>query len=333
MNWQRVASLILTVLLIGMLCLEPILHCISDSDDNTRFTEHCDGGERLLFPYSIISTIAMLLYFSLLIDLSVFSTRVSAWVLVCFRVLSEVALFLLGIGFFCMTFASAISALEQTDPDFAGIPKSGLSLLKVTFAMFDGTHFDIMQDHPSVLVSTIIYITTTIVFLTNLLIAQLNCAYQETYLDMVGYARLNRCKIITSTMATVSKSRWESFVTMLRLEDRVEFGEGDLGIAGGIQITEPANQNITTVDMIRRFGGSTSTAAQWPEDMIGDEDEDDRIDKLEKLIDRFQKRAQSYGKSGKKGGKGGSATGDSAGDSGGVGEESGSHESGGGGSG
>merc|ERR1719499_594973 len=137
---------------------------------------------------------------------------------------------------------------------------------------------------------------------------------------MIGYARLNRCKIITSTMATVSKQRWERFVNTLRLEDRVEFGEGDLGIAGGIQITEPANLNITTVDMIRRFGGSTSTAAQWPEDIGDGEDEDDRIDHLEKLIDRFQKRASSYGKSSKKGrgGGGGSGTG---GDSQGSGGE------------
>merc|ERR1740123_465184 len=160
-----------------------------------------------------------------------------------------------------------------------------------------------MQDHPSVLVSSILYITTTVVFLTNLLIA-----------------RLNRAKIITSTMPMVSKRRWERFVEVLRLEDRVEFGEGDLGIAGGIQMTEPANQNITTIDMIRRFGGSTSTAAQWPEDMIGDEDEDDRIDKLEKLIDRFQKRASTYGKGSKKG-EGDSAAGESALESGGGSEE------------
>jgi len=163
------------------------------------------------------------------------------------------------------------------------------------------------------------------VFLTNLLIAQLNCAYQETYLDMLGYARLNRCKIITSTMTTVSKRRWERFVEVLRLEDRVEFGEGDLGIAGGIQVTEPANLNITTVDMIRRFGGSTSTAAQWPEDLIGEDDEDDRIDRLEKLIERFQKRAHTFGKGSKKGSRGGSGAGDSNGGSG-KGEESGSHE-------
>merc|ERR1719277_1862319 len=311
-----------------MLCTEPILHCISDSDDSNRFTQQCPAGKKLIFSYSVLSTVGMLLYFSLLIDLSVFSTRISAWALVCFRVLSEVALFLLGIIFFCMAFASAISALEQSDPDFAGIPKSSLSLMKITFSMFDGTHFDLMREYPSVLICTILYIVTTIVFLTNLLIAQLNCAYQETFHDMIGYARLNRAKIITSTMATVSKRRWETFVASLRLDERVEFGEGDLGIAGGIQVTEPANQHITTVDMIRRFGGSTSTAAQWPEETTGDEDEDDRIDRLEKLIDRFQKRAASYGKGPKsKGSRGGSATtGESNEDSAGREGESGSHE-------
>merc|ERR1712060_1004951 len=97
-----------------------------------------------------------------------------------------------------------------------------------------------------------------IVFLLNLLIAQLNCSYQATYQNMLGYARLNRGKIVTETMTSLARWRWDSFLESLRLEERVEFGEGDMGLAGGIQVFEPASANITTVDMIRRFGGSTS---------------------------------------------------------------------------
>ena len=37
----------------------------------------------------------------------------------------------------------------------------------------------------------------TVIFLLNLLIAQLNCSYATTYQDMLGYARLNRGKIVT----------------------------------------------------------------------------------------------------------------------------------------
>merc|ERR1712203_258890 len=67
------------------------------------------------------------------------------------------------------------------------------------------------------------------------------------------------------------------------------FGEGDLGLSGGIQVLEPANANITTVDMIRRFGGSTSPAAQWPEEENEAGDEGDRFERIEKLIEKALK--------------------------------------------
>merc|ERR1711879_79893 len=88
----------------------------------------------------------------------------------------------------------------------------------------------------------------------------------------------------------VSKKRWIKFITSLHLDERVEFGEGDVGLAGGIQATEPANANITTVDMIRRFGGSTSPTAQWPEEDNVAGDEEDRFERLEKLIEKAIKR-------------------------------------------
>eukprot|EP00449_Zooxanthella_nutricula_P019594 CAMPEP_0198556246 /NCGR_PEP_ID=MMETSP1462-20131121/86430_1 /TAXON_ID=1333877 /ORGANISM="Brandtodinium nutriculum, Strain RCC3387" /LENGTH=108 /DNA_ID=CAMNT_0044286991 /DNA_START=27 /DNA_END=350 /DNA_ORIENTATION=+ len=74
-NWQDVASLWLTVFLVAMFCMEPILHCIQEATGEHLFTEHCPAGEEMLFGYSIMSTAAMLLYFLMLTDLSVFSTR------------------------------------------------------------------------------------------------------------------------------------------------------------------------------------------------------------------------------------------------------------------
>merc|ERR1719277_1877090 len=100
-------------------------------------------------------------------------------------------------------------------------------------------------------------------------------------------------------MASVKAWRWQRFLSTLRLEERVEFGEGDLGLAGGIQVWEPAAANITTVDMIRRFGGSTSQAAQWPEE-AGD-DEDDQLDRIEKLVEKAIKRMGSTGEKAKGG--------------------------------
>jgi len=314
-NWQDLIGFMLICCLSMMFTLEPILHCVSHATEDTLFTEHCEEGEMVLFPYSVFSTAAILMYFLLLSDLSVFSTRVSAYALVCGRVLSEVALFLFGLLFFVLAFACAISALEQDDPDFAGLPKSGMQLLKVTLGMFSGSHYDVLGEYPALMISVICYIIVTVIFLLNLLIAQLNCSYQSTYLDMVGFARLNRGKIVTETMTAVTKKRWARFLDQLKLHDRVEFGEGDMGISGGVQVWEVASANVTTVDMIRRFGGSTSPTAQWPaEDAAGD-DEEDRFDKLEKVIEKAMKRMTSGGGGKRKGGAG-SSTGQSASDTG-----------------
>ncbi|CAK0894235.1 unnamed protein product [Prorocentrum cordatum] len=166
-------------------------------------------------------------------------------------------------------------------------------MMEITFRMYDTTRYDGMNQETSLLIAVVLYIIVTVVFFSNLLIAQLNCAYQSTYQDMVGYARLNRGKVVTEAMTFASDQRWQKFLASLRLEERCEFGEGDIGLAGGIQVFEPANANITTVDMIRRFGGSTSPLAQWPEDDVLGEDEDDRMERMEKLIDKAMKRMTS----------------------------------------
>lgn len=178
------------------------------------------------------------------------------------------------------------------------IPQSGLALFKITFGMFGGANFENLTSNTALFTTVTVYVITTLVFLLNLLIAQLNCAYQSTFEDMLGYARLNRGKILVETMPSVSHKRWEHFVRSLKLDDPVEFGEGDMGVSGGIQLLEPANVNVTITDMIKRFGGSTSPAAQWPEEM--DNDEDDRFDRVERLIEKAMKR-MSQGARGNKG--------------------------------
>merc|ERR1712226_1172281 len=328
MNWQDTASLILTILLILMLAFEPIVHCFeSEEFKDTMFTEECPAGDGTHFIYSVFAMFATLLYFALIIDLSVFSTRVSAFVLVCFRLLSEVGLYLFALGFFIVMFGSGVSALDQDDKDFAGIHLSGLALMKIAFGMFGGSHFDALDKDPALEVAVIVYIICANIFLANLLIAQLCCAYQATYQDMVGFARLNRGKIVTETMISVSKKRWEKFMSVLHLDDPCEFGEGDIGLAGGIQLLEPASLNITTVDMIRRFGGSTSPAAQWPEEDQAGDDEEDRFERMERLIEKAMKRMSS-GSAKKKGAGGpGASSGQGSSDQGGEDSGGGDHES------
>merc|ERR550532_1046706 len=114
-------------------------------------------------------------------------------------------------------------------------------------------------------------------------------------------------------MPSVSSVRWEKFVGKLRLDERLEFNEGDIGLSGGIQVMEPANVNPTTTDAIRRFGGSTSPAMQWPEEDNAGDDEEDRFDKIKKLIEKALKRLSSVGGKSRKGAGAGSSLGQGTG--------------------
>merc|ERR1719359_2416554 len=83
-------------------------------------------------------------------------------------------------------------------------------------------------------------------------------------------------------MPLVSVKRWQTFKDGLRFGERIEFNEGDIGVVGGTQVLEAANIHPTTVDTIKRVGGTTSPLAQWPEEE-GDA-EDDKFGKLEAMI-------------------------------------------------
>merc|ERR1719191_850080 len=124
-------------------------------------------------------------------------------------------------------------------------------------------------------------------------------------------------------MPLVPEKRWLRFLQALALEDRIEFNEGDIGVAGGIQVLEPASANPTTIDMIKRFGGSTSPSIQWPEEDGQGDDDTDKFERLEKLIQKAMARITAIG--GKKGGgRGGSSAGEGSGSGGGGGGRGGS---------
>merc|ERR1719217_464272 len=280
-NWQDAFNFVLMVILMSMLGTEPILHCFG-TDDVEMFSPYCDEVSGVSGVYYTLNMVAMILYYTLLLDLAVFNNRVSAYVLVCGRMLVEISLFLLAMLSVLLTLSSALSCLEQDDEAFSNIPSGLMSLWEMLLRMFSTDHYKTLHDIPVVLVGVYAYLVASAIFLFNLFIAQLKCSYNAIYADMVGYARLKRCRIIVETMPAVTPKRWNFFKDSLGLDNRIEFNEGDIGVAGGYQVLEPANANPTTVDYIKRVGGTTSALAQWPEEE-GDA-EDDKFGKLEALI-------------------------------------------------
>jgi len=287
------------------------------------FTQHCPEGDVNLQVYAPASMVGILLYWTLIIDLSVFSTSLSAFMLVCGRVISELGLFLGALFFLILSFASSISCLNHNNPDFAGIPNGMLSLAELSLGMFPTGHFEVIQEDLVLLTVVAVFAILGTTFLLSLLVAQLNGAYQAVYADMVGYARLNRGKIIGETMPSISQRAWGRWLGSLKLDERMEFNEGDVGLSGGVQLLEPASANPTNIDMIRRFGGSTSPAMQWPEEEAGNDDAD-KFDRLEKVILRATKKMGAGGKKGGRSAGGSSSMGVSGSSSGASGSEEGS---------
>merc|ERR1719440_2148940 len=94
-NWQDAFNLILMFVLIAAMSTEPILHCLSNPDVE-MFATVCPEIKGVSGIYYTMNMVAMILYYTLLLDLAVFNNRVSAYGLVCGRMLVEIALFLLA---------------------------------------------------------------------------------------------------------------------------------------------------------------------------------------------------------------------------------------------
>ena len=268
-DFKQLGRLALTWVLILMLFFEPILRCASKwTDSHTHsqlFTTHC-GVEEEIRMYSIFSAIGMVLFWLLLTDCTVFSMRLSAFLLVCGWVVVEVGLFLLALTFLILTFSTALSSLQHNLVEFDGAMTWVSALTQMAFGMFPASDFDATKKDLPIFICLTLFMALATVFLMNLLIAQLAESYSSMFADMTGFARLNRAGVVVSVLAEARPARFAKFLRTLNLEDRLEFNEGDLGPAGGIQIHEPANEHTVTEDSILRYGGPTAPSVPWPED-------------------------------------------------------------------
>ena len=288
-SMKEICFLFLAVLLICMCSLEPLLWCLDnmygDFPGSGLFTTTCPEAAANHDAYVLISGAALMLYWLLMIDVSIFSMRASAFSLVCFQVLVEFWLYLLGLLFLIIAFATSLSALKHEIPAVTGINAAALTLLRVSINLYSAEEFSELEASVWVFMVSCIFLILASVFLLHLLVAQVSEAYAAIVTDMYGYARLNRAAVTVSVIKTICPKRWNRFLGSLCFEQPLEFNEGDIGLAGGIAITEPASVNPTSVDQIKRYGGTTSSEKPWPEEPEAVTDEDKFL-RLEKLIMR-----------------------------------------------
>jgi hypothetical protein len=272
-------------LLMTLLAHEPLLWCASDPKWPV---DECHASRDVESRYEVVSMLAMILIYALCADISVLSTGLSAFMLVCTHVLGEVIQFLIGLTFLLLMFASSMSALRHYHLQFRDVPNTVLTLFSITVMRYEGDYREI-NDEPVLLGGVFLFVLASSVLLLNLLIAQLNCSYEFVYQDMVGFARLNRAACINDCLATCEKSKWRRFVASCDFDKKLEFNEGDVGMAGGLQTFEPSSLHPTAEDGIQRYGGTCSKAERWPEE-AKDLAKLDRFERLEKMIHKAAKR-------------------------------------------
>lgn len=305
---QEWISMLQCIALVLMMCTCPKLYCIKHWAANDEdFAVHgilsdwCDETSNIRIEYSILSVMVMLIFFIRMSDFVIMNNTLSAYLIMALACLKEVLLFLIALAFVIFAFSAATLCLFETNVDFKDIPRAALSYLEISFALFNPTVYEHVASTVLIFILVILFQICIFVFLVNLLIAQLCSTHKAMYKDILGYARMQRIMTIYATIPYVPIPTWTKWIDSLMLDQKLEFGVGDIGLGGGIQIYEPANLNPTIVDSIRRVGGSTAPGAQWPPENE-DEDEGAGLARVEKMLTRL---AQTLDRGGKKRGKSG----------------------------
>lgn len=279
------SNLALAILLICMCANEPMFYCIGHADVEPWPTGNCSASDHITFRYSVFSMCAVLLHWLLIIDLAVFSMSLSAFVLVCVQVIGELGKFVAAFVFLLLTFGCAIEPLQHSYRELTSIPTNMVVLLALSLRLYQDDYRSLLRD-PVLLVVVWLFNFTMGVMLLNLLTAMLQISFVFIYQDMVGFARMNRASVIVDTLETCPPTKWERFVQGLKFDQCLEFEEGDVGMKGGLQVYEPAQQHRVSEDSIRRYGGSCSEELQWPEDRLHRKDEDkfERVERLTRQV-------------------------------------------------
>merc|ERR1719199_289087 len=166
-NGQEVARLLLVIWMLCMLGTDPIFQCWGETEP--QWAGVCSGKKDQIVIFTVFAMLAVFTFFGLCLDLAVIFTRVSAYVLVCTRMVTEVALFLLAIFVILFSFGSAMSCLKQDNDEFHGLHKSMMALLQMVLRMYSSEKYEDAADNVFILVCVLVLLIISLIFLLNLL--------------------------------------------------------------------------------------------------------------------------------------------------------------------
>jgi len=276
---QELFEVLLLLLLICMLCIEPMVHCLAVSSEFVL--DCCEYGEwqcNLIHSYNRLAAFPMLLYFMLGSELVHLNVQLSVFSVICACLMWEFFLYVAVLIFFTAAFASAVACLPPGTGadsvqmrDFFNWPAAFESMLSMAFNTYGSSNYEeiAQADEPMLKWFIIGFAACWHVYLMNLMVAQLCQRYKEIYYDARGNARLTRgINIYETSMPLISKKRWTAFVESLHLLEACELDEGDNGPRGAVPTTEDPYKYLqypkVTLDRVQRYGGLANPALPWP---------------------------------------------------------------------
>lgn len=295
-----IISFILTLDMLAMMTVEPLFHCMGQG----IATFECNAWtDTMSLTYEVLVTIGVFLYVMLIVEVGSISIKLSEYRVLCIHAVEQILLCLGVVFLVILTFAFAISGMDREVQAITGTEWTDLgsrmnTLIRLAFGAMDlGALSNLAEESPLLVLVILLFMMLVYSFFFNLLVSQFCGVYHSLAADIKGHARLARGEIIIETFKAVKLSRWQTFMTSLNLNTRVDFEEGDIGLAGGIKTYEPALAHPIAKDQIVRFGGQTDGKLPWPEKTADEKDNIERtvqktIQKsLHKLLGGMKKTA------------------------------------------
>eukprot|EP00913_Durusdinium_trenchii_P000786 g734.t1 len=278
-------SFMLMLNMASMMVVEPMIHCFGTSENFAEF--QCENWtDDMSLAYEVFLVIGIFLYVFLIFGIgSSISIEISEYRVLCMSAVKQVALCLGVVTLAIFTFGFVITAMTReignlSSNEFMDVGSAISNLARLAIGMMDtGELRNIAEESPFLLIAPwqgcfpwlegfpggatcsrvahelsldeviSMFMLLVCSFFFNILVSQFCGVYSSLAEDSEGHARLSRGEVILDTLKAVQMKQWKSFVDLLALDQRTDFDEGDIGLAGGVKVFEPAGANPKTQEM------------------------------------------------------------------------------------
>eukprot|EP00913_Durusdinium_trenchii_P025712 g24128.t2 len=236
MRGSDILSFLLMMDLLAMNTVEPIMHCIAAQEGHILRCPAWTDEMSLL--YEIFVIIAVFLYVILIVEVGSVSIKLSEYRVLCLHAIEQVLLCFGVVLLTILTFAFAISGMTRemmhltSLTEWADVGTIISTLIRLSFGAMDIEPWWIDSargrrqspadrgHHP---------------FHDD----GLHLLFQSPGLAVLWSLHLAGCRH-QRTCEAVKLTRWQKFMNALHLDQKVDFEQGDIGLAGGIKTFEPA---------------------------------------------------------------------------------------------